>query len=129
MPSIDTNILLRLILKDVPIQVAKAEKLVKEHQNLTINDLAITETVFVLEKVIGLDRDDICELISSLLDNQNIQINQEIIFKTTTYYQMYPALSFNDCYLAAAANQSQKMPLYTFDKALAKNLPKIVTEL
>ena len=128
MASLDTNILLRLILKDVPHQLAKAEALIKTNKTLTINDLAITETVFVLEKVVGHSRADIAKLITALTNNQYLEINRLTITKTLNHYLTYPALSFNDCYLAIAAQQASKTPLYTFDKALAKNLPKLASE-
>lgn len=125
MPSLDTNILLRLILKDVPEQLKKAEALIAVNDVLAIDDLAITETVFVLENVMGYERQDIGELIMVLAENQFIDMNSEVIAESVKYYLEFNNLSFNDCYLAVKAKQQNKAPLYTFDKALTKNLPKI----
>jgi predicted nucleic acid-binding protein len=38
-------------------------------------------------------------------------------------YRDHPALSFIDCLLTVEAEQRGEVPLYTFDKALAKKLP------
>jgi uncharacterized protein len=128
MPSLDTNILLRIILKDVPTQLEKAEALIANNKVLAIDDLAITETVFVLEKVVNLDRPSISELILSLVNNQFIDMNGDVIAEALEYFLEFRSLSFNDCYLAAKAKGSKKTPLYTFDKSLAKNLPKLALE-
>ena len=54
MRAVDTNVLVRLIVRDDPAQVEKAESFVAH--GAWVSQTVLAETVWVLESVYGLDR-------------------------------------------------------------------------
>ena len=122
--SIDTNIILRTILNDVPKQSQKARTLLARPNTIFhISDLTITETVFVLEKCYHLDRSIITEILSIFLSNPSISYNIPLFSNVFPFYTEHPQLSFNDCCLATYAALNQAEPLWTFDRKLATQSP------
>ena len=125
MPSIDTNIILRIILNDVEEQRDEALKLLTKHDKVALADLAVSEAVYVLERALGVSRPAIVELVISLINNQHITMNKTLFRQVLPLYSQHLALSFNDCCLATYAELNNQIPLFTFDKALAKNLDSV----
>ncbi|MGH9945949.1 MAG: PIN domain-containing protein [Pyrinomonadaceae bacterium] len=116
--SLDSNIVLRLILNDVPDQSAKAAAFV----GLTecyITDVVVVECVFVLEKVYKLDRDYIVGLMSMLFKLEKVAVNEVTIKKALNLYRRWKPLSFADCYTLVEAMRTGN-ELVTFDQTLLK---------
>ena len=119
--SLDTNILLRLILKDVPGQCKKIMDLFMRHGYIyDVSDLAITEAVYVMQSSYALSREEIVDGLGRLLWFPEIRYNRVLFDRVFPMYLENPKLSFNDCCLAAYAALNGAEPLWTFDKALAK---------
>lgn len=121
--SVDTNVLLRLILGDIPEQTKQAEKWIAEH-TCHIADLALTETIFVLEKVYEMPRSDITKNITAIVRNPDFGCNRVLFEKALPVYKHNQSVSINDCLLATYAEINQASPLATFDKKLAKVYPE-----
>lgn len=119
--SIDTNILLRVILGDIPEKRAKAlELLARPNTTYYLSSVAITEVAFVMEKQIGYTREEIQENLLRVLEAcSNIQYEEEVLERALAMYVAHPKLSFDDCYLAEEATKHQREPLWTFDHKLA----------
>lgn len=122
--SLDTNIILRLILNDVPKQCRKIQDLLMRQQVVyDVADLAITEAAYVLQSGYRLSREQIVEGINRLLNFPGVNYNQNLFGQVFPMYLQHPQLSFNDCCLAGYAALNQAEPLWTFDRALAKESP------
>lgn len=119
--SIDTNIMLRLILKDIPSQCLKVQDLLMR-QGVTygVADLVVTETVYTLQKCYGWTRMGIVGALRSILEAFSFNYNKALFDQVFPMYLEYPNLSFNDCCLATYAALNGTEPLWTFDKDLAK---------
>lgn len=122
MPSVDTNVLLRSLLDDIPEQTLTARAFLLGHDEISVADLAITEMVFVLEKLLGFDRASICLMIEVLIQNQHLNMNQHLLAEVVPIYLKHKSVSFNDCCLTVYAELNKQTPLYTFDKKLANRL-------
>lgn len=121
--SLDTNILMRYIWKDVPGQREKAIKLLDDtDQIFYISDLVIAEIVFNL-KADHLRRKTIVKILESIFSKQNIRVNPMIADIVLPFYSEHPALSFVDCMAAFYAEKEGKEPLWTFDRKLASQHP------
>ncbi len=121
--SLDTNILLRYIWKDVPGQREKTIALLDdETQTFHISDMIISEIIFNL-KASHLHRKTIVNIILSILNKKNIKSNPFMKNTVLPYFASHPALSFVDCYAAFEAEKEQAGPLMTFDKKLARQHP------
>jgi len=122
--SLDTNVLLRLMLADVPAQSEVARKLVESRAvRYFVSDVAIAEFAHVLVRHYKFSRTQVTEVIKGLLSLDAIDCNRELILETLQHFAKYRALSFEDCYLAASAEYMNTPPLWTFDKDLAAKVP------
>ncbi len=116
MTSLDTNVVLRFLLDDVPEQTQLATKLITKDK-VYVTDVVVIEAIYVLEKVIGLSRQDITKLISDFLGFSNVVHNPYFLLDTIKLYKRQPALSIVDCYATAEA-KAYSNKLVTFDKRL-----------
>ncbi len=117
--SLDTNIILRLALRDVPKQCMKIQDLfMRQGVVYNVADLAIMEAAYVLQK--GNSRREVVDMLQKVLSFPNISYNEALFCRVFPMYLNNPKLSFNDCCLASYAALDEAEPLWTFDQALAK---------
>lgn len=123
--SIDANVMLRIILGDIPKQRAKALELLKQPRTtFYLSSVAIMEIAFVLEKLIGYSRAEIAENLSRVLGAyNNIDYEAGILRSALELYTKRPSLSFDDCYLVEEAAHKNHAPLWTFDHKLSAQSP------
>jgi len=127
MNSLDTNVTLRYLLNDIPEQAIKAKAIIT-NSSCYVTDVVLTEIVFVLEKVIGMERSDIVSLIKTFLSLPNLIYNDYFLDETIDLYGEKKALSFVDCYAATEARMYNNT-LLTYDKLLIKHGGEHVHEL
>ena len=118
--SLDTNLLLRLVLGDVPAQAEAVEKLLKLGSIFDVSDIAIIEMIYVLENVYKLPRAIISQNVSFIINHTCINSNRRIFAVSLPLYIDNPKLSFVDCAFTKYAELNKATPLYTFDADLAK---------
>ncbi|MBQ8985485.1 PIN domain-containing protein [Candidatus Saccharibacteria bacterium] len=117
--SLDTNILLRYIWKDVPGQREKAAELLNTPDKMFyISDLVVSELVYNLQ-LDDLRRSSIVGVLYELFARKNVISNPFLTELVLPFYAEHPALSFVDCYTAFEAEEKNRAPLWTFDKKLA----------
>lgn len=122
--SIDTNVLLRLILKDIPQQCLKIQDmLMRQGVTYEVADLAVTEAAYVLQEWYHWSRFGIAGALEAALDDFGLNYNRNLFEQVFPMYLEHPKLSFNDCCLAVYAQLNEAEPLWTFDKVLAKQVP------
>lgn len=120
MISLDTNAILRVMLRDNKAQALAVSRLLnKARGQVAIADIALIEATYVLTKYYKLSRVEASDSINSLIALPVINCNREMINRALGLYVEHPALSFEDCCLAAYAELNEALPLYTFDKKLA----------
>jgi len=117
--SLDTNVVLRYLLDDIPEQTLKSKTIITS-SDCYVTDVVVTETIFVLERVVGMDRSDIVKLVEKLLSLPNLIYNDYFLDQVIDLYGIKQTLSFVDCY-AAVESKIYKNSLVTFDKQLIKH--------
>ena len=120
MISLDTNVVVRLIVGDDPRQARAAESLVAERQ-CRVAASVLMECEWVLRACYGLSVQTIAHSLRSLLDLENIEAADPLLVgRTLTAYEA--GIDFADaCHaLQCAANEE----FATFDKALARRAGK-----
>jgi uncharacterized protein len=127
--SLDTNVLLRFVLGDVPAQSLLVEELLQKTGTLHVADIALIEMVFVLETVYGFTRADVVTSITTIIRHPKINSNRKLFELALPSYVQYPKLSIVDCALQHYAALNGTTPLFTFDKALAQAYPDTVSLL
>ena len=119
--SLDTNVILRMILRDIPEQCKMIQNLfMRPGVTYHVADLAITEAVYVMQSVYGLSREKIVEGVMGLVDFPGVNYNGNLFERVFPMFLQCPDLSFNDCCLAGYAALNEAEPLWTFDRGLAK---------
>jgi predicted nucleic-acid-binding protein len=127
MISLDTNVVLRFLLDDVPEQTQKATKMVEDNK-VYVTDVVVVEVMYVLEKVMLLARADIAKLVTEFLGFASVVHNPYFLLEAIAFYEHHPALSIVDCYAASEAKAYHNQ-LATFDKRLVSQGGKHVNGL
>jgi predicted nucleic-acid-binding protein len=118
--SLDTNVVLALLTGDRPEQARKVkELLIKATKQIAVADIALVESIFVLTREYGLGREQVKVVLEGLLSLEVLNCNRVAFRKALEVFELFPALSFEDCLLATYADLNDAAPLYTFDKKLA----------
>ena len=122
--TLDTNVLLRLLIRDVPEQFIRARKLLTTpHMTFLVPDYVFTELTFALERHYDFTRDQINEAFARIMNLDVINCHRTRISNATAYWQEHPKLSFEDCLIAEYAQSHDATPLWTFDHKLADQHP------
>lgn len=116
MISLDTNVILRFLLNDVPSQTARA-KILFSRPAIYISDVVLSEVTFVLEKAIKFDRAYVVLLLRTLTALPHLTYNSHVLPEVMTLFETRKSLSFVDCYAAVEAKVFG-VKLYTFDRKL-----------
>ena len=118
--SLDTNIVLRLLVRDIEVQYQLAKKLVESStKSLQVADIVFVEIEYALINHYELSREQVTEILQKFISHPKINCNKELITKVLADYEVLPALSFTDISLYVYADLNSAKPLWTFDKKLA----------
>jgi predicted nucleic-acid-binding protein len=119
MRAVDTNVLVRLLTRDDPKQLAAAESFVQV--GAWISHLVLMEAAWVLDVVYRVKPEQIATGIEMLLDHQQLVVQDAETVKTAVaQYRKHPRLGFSDCLILAVAHRAGHAPLGTFDRGLSK---------
>lgn len=119
MTLIDTNVILRYLLNDIPEQTDKAAEIITGGA-FTLNEI-IAEVVYVLVKLYNVPRKEIKDIISPLFDE--IYIDEKDIIISALEKFSKSKFDFVDCVLLARKSILGEN-IFTFDKKLANQLKK-----
>ena len=126
MIAIDTNVVLRYLLNDHPIQSRKAADLVLGAQAVLVTDIVLAESIWTLRgKKYRLSRDEIVSALDSLFAEPNIVFeDSQSVWRALHVYRKEKA-DFPDLLIyfkSRSTADAQGVPFsgfYTFDKAAA----------
>ncbi len=119
MRAIDTNVLVRLITRDDPRQVAVSEAFVS--RGAWVSHLALAEATWVLDAVYDLGTPKIAKTVQMLLDHRDITLQDpDVVSAALAQFRRKPGLGFSDCLLIEIARKAGHLPLGTFDRGLAR---------
>ena len=135
MIAIDTNVLLRYLLKDDVRQSIKARKLIKGSERVLVTDIVLVETIWALRGTkYQLKKSDLTPVIQSLFEEPNIRFeNSQVVWLALNNYQDAKPVrgkeaDFSDALIVAKARHLIREQhetfngVFTFDKA-AQVLP------
>lgn len=132
MRSLDTNVVLRLLVGDMPEQAVKIEHMLvaAKPNGFAIADVVFFECVWVLSgPLYGFNRAMVGEMLLQITKIDQINCNRNMIRQAVPRYVTNSKISFVDACLATYAELNNATPLLTLDKNLAKVLPDLVEQL
>lgn len=119
MLAVDTNVLVRLITRDDPKQVAAAEAFVAK--GAWVSHLVLAETSWALTASYDLDAEGVATAIEMLLNHRDISLQEpDVVSAALEQFKKRPALGFSGCLVLEVARKTGYLPLGTFDKGLGK---------
>jgi predicted nucleic-acid-binding protein len=119
MRAVDTNILVRLLVRDDAAQVEAAEAFVAP--GAWVSHLVLAETLWVLDAVYECAPTQLATAIDLLLDHQNLTLQDaDSVRAALVHFRARPSLEFSDCLVLETARKAGHLPLGTFDKTLAR---------
>lgn len=122
MIAFDTNVLLRLLLRDDARQSARVQALVDRavaaSDRVLLPDIVLCELEWVLDSVYELPRARVAETLRRLLDgNEFAFANRTAVTRAVTCYEKGKA-GFSDYLIGESATVAGASTTYTFDRAL-----------
>lgn len=120
---IDTNVLLRHITDDNPVQSPLAAEVLDQIADGQIEGIlsitVIFETVFTLQGLYKFEREMIAPAIRVIVGAPGLHLidaSEELVSRTLDLYTSIRKLSFADCYHAVLSQSFCNGEIYTFDK-------------
>jgi predicted nucleic-acid-binding protein len=130
MLGLDTNVLVRFLVRDDASQFAAARRVVEERRAagelLFVSLLVLLETEWVLRSRYGLDKKVVAHTIDQLLAAAEIVIEDESTVEEALFEWKDAAADFADCLIGARNRRAGCRATVTFDPRIAR-LPGFVT--
>lgn len=119
MRAVDTNLLVRLIVRDDPKQVDAAEAFIAG--GAWVPQLVLAEAVWVLDAVHERSAMQLAAAVEMLLNHAQLSIQEaDVVQRALTQFRARPALGFSDCLVLEVARKAGHLPLGTFDRGLSR---------
>ena len=119
MRAVDTNVLVRLLVRDDAKQTAAAEEFVQN--GAWASHIALVETVWVLESYYEKSRDEIAQVIGGWLDHKTlIMQDADVVAAALDVFRSNKGVDFADCLILEVSRKAGHTPLGTFDIKLAE---------
>lgn len=123
MISIDTNILARYLLGDIPDHSERAVNLIRSAANgdveLFIPAIVVVELAHLLHRRLSIPRRRSADAILDILRIPRLQVeNRSAITEALQFWRSNGGLSFPDCYHLALTKELGMDQIYTFDRKM-----------
>jgi predicted nucleic-acid-binding protein len=119
MRAIDTNVLVRLLVRDEQRQLGVAEKYIAT--GAWVSHLVLVETLWVLDAVYDRSAEQIGSAVEMMLAHAQLTLQDaEVVAAALGRFRAQPTLGFSDCMVLETARKAGHLPLGTFDRQLAR---------
>lgn len=123
MLGIDTNVLVRFLVRDDEAQFERARKLIKRETSrgepVFVSQLVLLETEWVLRSRYNATKAEIVTTMSALLESREVQFEEETAVEEAVFVWKKSSAEFADCLIAAHHRAHGCRATATFDsKAL-----------
>ncbi|MDF0728693.1 type II toxin-antitoxin system VapC family toxin [Cytobacillus sp. S13-E01] len=120
---VDTNVLIRLLVKDDPIKfntiVKLVEKVEKNELTLVIPTVVIAECCWLLKSYYKLEKYKITEYLLDIIESENVDVEEDNVINALKMYSE-KNVDFADALISSKSNS--KLAILTWDKKDFKKL-------
>ncbi len=128
MIGLDTNVVLRILTGDDPVQVNVVKKFLVAHQQTAgiffLNQVVLAECTWALKGVYKMSRQEIVQGLEGLLDTPAFAVEEPKVVASALQYFRESAADFSDCLIAAKNANAGCSYTATFDKKM-RDLPSV----
>ena len=119
MRAVDTNVIVRIVVRDDPEQVRAAERFAAG--GAWVSHVVLAEATWVLDAVYQRTAQQVAAAIDLLLNHKDFTLqDSDVVAAALEEFKKRPALGFSDCFVLEIARKAGHLPLATFDRNLAK---------
>ena len=119
MRAVDTNVLVRLAVRDEVRQVEAAEAFIAS--GAWVSQLVLLEFVWVLRSVYEFGRAEVASAVEILLNHAQLTVeDSDVVEAAVGQFRKASAVGFSDCLVLEVARRAGHLPLGTFDRELAR---------
>ncbi|MBO0691364.1 MAG: type II toxin-antitoxin system VapC family toxin [Acidimicrobiaceae bacterium] len=115
---VDTNILVRHLTGDPPEMAARATAYLRSETSLLLTDLVAAETVYVLESFYEAPRDQVAQVMRSLLGLDTVICVDSAVLRRAIEVYETEGVDFAEAYLVACAESTGVGRVASFDRSL-----------
>lgn len=118
MRAVDTNVLVRLLVRDDAKQAAAADRYIST--GAWVSKVVLVEAVWVMG-TLGLNSTSLARAVQMTLEHEHLTLEDpDVIAAALAQFHKHPGLGFGDCLILESARKAGHVPLGTFDRRLAK---------
>ena len=118
MIGLDTNVLLRYVLKDEAVQAARAARELERDERFLIDGIVLCELVWVLEVGYGFSRNDIALALERIVATAQFEIeSKDLVLAALADFRGSTA-DFSDCLIGRRNRDAGASETVTFDRGL-----------
>ena len=119
MLAVDTNVLVRLLVRDNEKQAVLADQFIAK--GAWVSHLVLAESLWVLDSVYNRTTTQLASALNLLLTHESLVLQDaDTVSAALAHFQKKPTLGFSDCLVLEIVRKAGHVPLGTFDKVLAK---------
>jgi len=116
--GVDTNVLLRYIVRDEPTQAARAARELERGERFLVGSIVLCEVVWVLETGYGFSRRDIAVTLERILATAQFEIEAKDLALAALDDFRQSTADFSDCLLGRRNRAAGAAETVTFDRSL-----------
>ena len=124
MPALDTNVLVRYVVRDDEAQLGAARRLIRNcvgrGQTLFVPVTVALELEWVLRSNFEFSKVEAIDVLSNLFSAAELTFESERALEVALHLYREGSADFADCVHIALADQARELPLWTFDKRAGK---------
>ena len=120
MTGLDTNVLVRYLVRDEPTQAARATRELERDERFLIDGIVLCELVWVLETGYGFSRRDIAATLEKILATAQFEIESKDLALAALADFRQSTADFSDRFLGRRNRAAGATATVTFDRGLGR---------
>lgn len=119
MRAVDTNAVVRLLVRDDARQARAAEEFTE--RGAWVSHLVLAETTWVLDARYERSAEQIATVVEMLLNHKDLNLQDaDVVLCALEQFRKRPKVGFSDCLVLEIARRAGHLPLGTFDRDLSR---------
>jgi len=120
---LDTNVLVRYLVQDIPEQAVRATTLFDSVASgeiaIRLPDTVVFESIYILQRVYSISKTETADALTRIIEHPSVILDHKhSVLHALRFWQGTGGLSFADCYHLALAADLGFTEIYSFDKQM-----------